>query len=266
MLSYLALALPKLWSQPYLSHLGLGNLFLWSHLQLGNPVLLDHSHRGYVMGALPSLNLLASEIFCLVPGVPPGCPRPVRAGLQEPATLSLETKSLGRQSLGYFPRSAKPRSRVLPSLAPPLTHPLIQATNVYRACALEPHNVLVAQQGMARHASWTRGAHSPVEGVKVDLIHFNDVTGVTVGWSKFQIPGEHLGRASNSCPGGQGLSSSASGTGSKLKPERRQDLVNRFKWGWQISRVKTHRESNSQWEIENINMTGAAGEGGRTCP
>ena len=190
----------------------------------------------------------------------------MRAGLQELATLSLETKSLSRQSLGYFPRSAKPRSRVLPLLAPPLTHPLIQATNVYRACALQPHNVLVAQQGTARHASWSRGAHSPVEGVKVDLIHFSDVMGVTAGWSTFQVPGEHLGRASNSCPRGQGLSSSASGTESKLKPEWRQELVNRFKWGWQISRVKTHRESNSKWETENINMTGAAGEGGRTCP
>lgn len=80
---------------------------------------------------------------------------------------------------------------VLPSLAPLLIHLFIQAANVYRARALEPDNVQVAQQGMVRHASWTRGAPSPLEGIQADLIHFTDVISVTVGWSKFKVLGEH---------------------------------------------------------------------------
>ena len=40
-------------AQPYLSHPGLGNLLLWSHVQLGNPVLLDHRHCAYPMSVLP---------------------------------------------------------------------------------------------------------------------------------------------------------------------------------------------------------------------
>lgn len=58
-------------------------------------------------------------------------------------------------------------------------------------------------------------------------------------------------KASNSCPGVQGLSSSVSNVESKLHPERQQELVNGFKWEWQISHEKSLRE------MEKVNVTGA---------
>lgn len=88
--SYLVLPLPELQTQPFLSHLGLGHLSLWSHLHLRNPGLLNRSHLGYQMSALPHFSLLDSQIFQLVLGVPPAYPRPVRAGLQELATPFLK--------------------------------------------------------------------------------------------------------------------------------------------------------------------------------
>lgn len=50
---FLTWHLPFLGAQPCLSHLGRGNLFLCSPLQLGNPVLLGHGHLGYLLSALP---------------------------------------------------------------------------------------------------------------------------------------------------------------------------------------------------------------------
>lgn len=49
----------------------------------------------------------------------------------------------------------------------------------------------------------------------------------------------------------QGLSSSASDRESKLHPEWQQELVNGFKWEWQISHEKSLRET------EKVKVTGA---------